>query len=74
MLCGRPPFESQEVKNTYRKIKAGVFQFPNESASLRISIYAKDFIRKCLIVDPAKRMDLQEMIDHDFISLAALPA
>jgi hypothetical protein len=31
MLCGRPPFESQEVKNTYKKIKAGVFKFPEES-------------------------------------------
>jgi len=74
MLCGRPPFESQEVKNTYRKIKAGVFQFPSDSASLRVSLYAKDFIRKCLIVDPAKRMDLQEMLDHDFLSLVPLPA
>lgn len=25
MLCGRPPFESQEVKQTYKKIKAGIF-------------------------------------------------
>lgn len=73
MLCGRPPFESQEVKNTYKKIKAGAFQFPGESASFRLSSYAKDFIRKCLIVDPAKRMDLQEMLNHDFLALVPIP-
>jgi polo-like kinase 1 len=73
MLCGRPPFESQEVKNTYKKIKAGAYQFPGESASFRISSYAKDFIRKCLIVDTAKRMNLQEMLNHDFLSMVPLP-
>lgn len=28
MLNGRPPFESQEVKQTYKKIRAGAFSFP----------------------------------------------
>lgn len=30
MLCGRPPFESVEVKQTYSKIKLGMFSFPSE--------------------------------------------
>jgi polo-like kinase 1 len=28
LLVGRPPFESQEVKHTYRKIKACAYSFP----------------------------------------------
>ena len=28
LLVGRPPFESSEVKMTYKKIRAGVFSFP----------------------------------------------
>lgn len=31
-LIGRPPFESQEVKQTYKKIKANQFSFPENVA------------------------------------------
>jgi polo-like kinase 1 len=70
MLNGRPPFESQEVKQTYKKIRAGAFSFPEH---VTIGTYAKDFIRKCLIVDPTKRMNLTEMLEHDFLSLVPIP-
>ena len=70
MLNGRPPFESQEVKYTYRKIKSASFSFPE---NVTFSQYAKDFIKKCLVVDTAKRMNLQEMLEHDFISLTPVP-
>jgi polo-like kinase 1 len=70
MLCGRPPFESSEVKQTYQKIKAGQFSFPE---SLDINPLAKGFIRDCLILDPSKRMNLQEMLQHDFLCAAPLP-
>lgn len=59
MLCGRPPFESSEVKQTYQKIKAGQFSFPE---ALEINSFAKSFIRDCLVLDPTKRMNLQEML------------
>lgn len=29
LLVGRPPFESQEVKQTYKKIKANQYSFPD---------------------------------------------
>lgn len=70
MLCGRPPFESPEVKQTYSKIKLGIFSFPSE---LKIHPLAKSFIRDCLILDPSKRMNLEEMLEHDFIKSAPLP-
>lgn len=70
MLCGRPPFESQEVKQTYQKIKIGQFSFPD---NLELHPLAKSFIRDCLILDPAKRMNLQEMLQHDFLSASSLP-
>lgn len=69
MLCGRPPFESQEVKQTYKKIKAGIFQFPD----IHMCSQAKDFIRKCLIVDISKRMTITEMLNHDFFTLVPIP-
>jgi len=42
LLCGRPPFESPEVKQTYKKIKANQYQFPE---GIPLSEPAKDFIR-----------------------------
>jgi len=59
MLCGRPPFESAEVKQTYQKIKLGQFSFPD---NLEIHPLAQSFIRECLILDPQRRMNLKEML------------
>ena len=70
MLNGRPPFESQEVKQTYKKIQAGAFAFPEH---LNFGCQAKDFIRRCLTVDVNKRITLDEMLDHDFLSLVPIP-
>jgi polo-like kinase 1 len=55
MLCGRPPFESAEVKQTYQKIKNGTYSFPE---NLELHPLAKSFISECLIVDASKRMNL----------------
>lgn len=70
MLCGRPPFESSEVKQTYQKIKVCQFAWPDHIAINRV---AKDFVRDCLIIDPARRMNLQEMLAHEFLSEDYLP-
>ena len=70
MLCGRPPFESVEVKQTYKKIKAGTFSFPEH---INMCEAAKNFIKECLIVDANQRMNLDEMLQHDFLSMAPLP-
>lgn len=70
MLNGRPPFESSEVKQTYKKIRAGAFSFPEH---IEIGSYAKDFIRRCLTVDPMRRITPGEMLDHDFLSLVPIP-
>ena len=70
MINGRPPFESSEVKQTYKKIRAGAFSFPENVA---FNSYTKDFIRGCLTVDPLKRLDVSEMLEHDFLCLVPIP-
>ena len=70
MLIGKLPFESRKVDQTYNKIKAGDFSFPED---IVISSQAKDFIRRCLTVDISKRINLQEMLDHDFFTLIPIP-
>ena len=55
MLIGRPPFESSEVKNTYKKIKALAYSFPE---NVEISPAAKDFVQSLLKLEPLQRLDL----------------
>lgn len=39
----------------------------NISLLKNLSEDLKDFIRKCLLVDPSKRMSIQEISNHPFI-------
>lgn len=52
LVYGRPPFESKDVKETYKKIKSGVFSFPD---TLSVSQHLKDLITATLQRDPVKR-------------------
>lgn len=45
LAYGRPPFESKDVKETYRKIKAGSFTFPD---TLNLSANFKQVVNSCL--------------------------
>lgn len=48
----------------------GQFSFPD---TVEIHPSAKSFIRDCLVLDPTRRMNLQEMLQHDFLCGAPLP-
>ncbi|CAN0398111.1 unnamed protein product, partial [Hapterophycus canaliculatus] len=47
MLVGRPPYESTDVKSTYRRILANVYAFPD---SLTVSESAKNLVGRLLQV------------------------
>lgn len=64
LLVGRPPFETNEIKLTYSKIKNCEYHFPYQVA---IPDEAKDFIRNVLVLDPKKRMSIMEMLAHPFL-------
>ena len=51
LLFGKPPFETNEVKTTYEKIKVCEYTFPK----IMVSNTAKDFIAKMLKLNPADR-------------------
>ena len=65
LLCGRPPFETRDVKTTYGKIKAADFTFPEHC---KISKVAKNLIKKILVVDPKKRPSLKDVLLDDFFN------
>lgn len=65
LLIGKPPFETNDVKTTYRRIKMNAYSFPEH---VIISVQAKDLITKILNNDPAKRPTLDEILSHEFLN------
>ncbi|CAM9822421.1 unnamed protein product, partial [Discosporangium mesarthrocarpum] len=64
MLVGRPPYESRDVKSTYRRILANVYAFPD---SVPIGDSAKNLIGRLLQVKPELRPSLTEILNHPFL-------
>lgn len=65
MLVGKPPFETKDVKATYRRIKANNYEFPKH---VSVSEHAKSLIRWVLNTSPAMRPSLDDMVRHSFFT------
>ena len=65
LIIGKPPFETQDVKATYKRIKANNYSFPEGAV---ISEYAKSLISEILVTDPVKRPSLDQILAHDFFN------
>ncbi|CRH00829.1 SNF1-related protein kinase catalytic subunit alpha, putative [Plasmodium relictum] len=59
MLCGFLPFDDEDIHDLFEKIKNGIFSIPGH-----VSYYAKDLIKKILIVDPSKRITVHQIKKH----------
>jgi polo-like kinase 1 len=70
LLIGRPPFETEDVKETYKRIHNNIYSFPNH---IFISEEGKDFIKKILITNPADRLNLDGMRNHAFMNKHQIP-
>eukprot|EP00831_Metopus_contortus_P077954 TRINITY_DN7442_c0_g2_i3.p1 TRINITY_DN7442_c0_g2~~TRINITY_DN7442_c0_g2_i3.p1 ORF type:complete len:396 (-),score=49.89 TRINITY_DN7442_c0_g2_i3:696-1883(-) len=68
LLIGKPPFETSDVKTTYRRIKMNAYSFPEH---VTISEQAKNLISKILNLDPSKRPGLSEILEHPFLHMGA---
>jgi polo-like kinase 1 len=65
LTVGRPPFETPDVKSTYKKIKMGAFSFPEH---IPLSENVKDCINKILCLDPSKRLTIDGCLNHPFLN------
>ena len=61
-LTGNPPFEAESHSATYRRIRSLDLRFPRY-----VPEDAQDLIRKLLVKDPTKRMELQDIPKHPFV-------
>ncbi|KAG2383318.1 hypothetical protein C9374_004655 [Naegleria lovaniensis] len=68
MLVGTPPFETKDVKETYKKIKHNDYGFPE---GLDISNKAKNLVRKILRRNPDDRPTVKEiLLDPFFVGVS----
>jgi polo-like kinase 1 len=65
LLIGNHPFETPDVKTSYKKIRMNSYTFPEH---ILISEEAKNLITKILVLDPSKRPTLDEILTHPFIN------
>uniref|UniRef100_A0A8C3TPB1 Serine/threonine-protein kinase PLK n=1 Tax=Catharus ustulatus TaxID=91951 RepID=A0A8C3TPB1_CATUS len=61
LLCGNPPFETSDLKETYRCIKQVEYTLP-----VFLSLPAKHLITGILRRNPQDRFTLEEILDHEF--------
>lgn len=65
LIIGKPPFETNDVKTTYKRIRMNNYSFPE---NVQISVHAKDLIQKILTNDPARRPTADEILAHHWMN------
>ena len=63
LLVGKPPYEDDSVESTYDNIRNNRYSFPN----LDISEQARDLIEKILVLEPDRRLSLEDILSHEFL-------
>ncbi len=65
LLIGKPPFETKDVKSTYKRILANQYVFPDHAP---IEENAKHLIKNILQTRPEKRPTLDQLLNHAFFT------
>ncbi|CAH0475014.1 unnamed protein product [Peronospora belbahrii] len=70
LLVGRPPFETDDVKATYKRIRANKYDFPETA---HVSRSAQSLVRGILRSDPGARPSLKQILKHPFLADELVP-
>ncbi|KAI9490457.1 kinase-like domain-containing protein [Zychaea mexicana] len=73
LLAGKPPFQQNDVKHIYKKIKAN-WKKPSYELPSYLGDDAKDLIEKLLINNPRRRLSVPQILSHDFFQKGLLPS
>ena len=68
MLCGRPPFETSTLKETYERIVANRYTVPSHMTPA-----ARDLIGRLLSHYPHDRPSLTTILRHEFFTSGYMP-
>eukprot|EP00158_Paraphelidium_tribonemae_P004713 Partr_v1_DN26925_c0_g1_i2_m7078 putative Polo-like kinase len=61
VLVGKPPFQTKDVQEIYRKIKQNDYMFPS---SVALSGHVQDLIKSLLTTDPSARPSVDDLYQH----------
>lgn len=61
LLCGTLPFDDESIPNLFKKIKSGMYSLPTH-----LSQSSRDLILRMLVVDPMKRIRIQDVRKHQW--------
>ncbi|UZJ56735.1 hypothetical protein CBS101457_006055 [Exobasidium rhododendri] len=67
MLCGYTPFRSDDPAKLAAETQRGKIEF-HDRYWKNVSPAAKDFVKSCLCVDPAKRITADEAMKHKWLT------
>lgn len=70
LVVGEQPFDSERVKDIEKNIRETRYRLP---VDLGLSLEFKDLIRKVLVRDSEKRLNVVEILQHDFFMKGAIP-
>ena len=62
-LLRYPPFIGKNDDEVISKVKKGIYEFDEDEEWGTISTEAKDLIKKCIILDPSKRISARLAFD-----------
>ncbi|KAI7896652.1 kinase-like domain-containing protein [Mucor mucedo] len=74
LLTGHLPFDDENIRQLLKKVKSGKYVMPDN-----ISRSAQDLIRRILVVDPSRRLNMQQIMAHPWfcetepINMTVLP-
>ncbi|KAH8199420.1 hypothetical protein TruAng_006415 [Truncatella angustata] len=68
LLCGYTPFDRDSDFEEMQAILNADYSFQPADYWRGVSDHAKDFIRRCLTIDPSKRMTAHEALSHAFVA------
>ena len=65
---GYTPFDRDTQQEEMEAILAGDYKFEPEEYWMNVSEVARDFVRQCLTIDPAKRPTAAQMLGHKWLA------
>ena len=67
LLCGYTPFDRESNLEEMQAILVADYSFTPLEYWRSVSLSAREFIKRCLTVDPHKRMTAHEALSHPFV-------
>lgn len=68
LLCGYTPFDRDSNLEEMQAILVADYSFTPIEYWRGVSIQARDFIKRCLTIDPTQRMTAHEALSHPFVA------